>query len=301
MALLRLFIAIRQEYRLKLVCCHFNHGLRPEADAEECFVEGVCKELAVPFVSSKKYVAEHYQGDSLEQAARELRFDFFLACGRQFRIKKLALAHHKDDLAETVLMRLIRGSGLKGLQGFLPLSRYRSLTVIRPLIEAGKQDILAWLAACGAEYRVDASNDEEIFLRNKIRKKLVPLLREMNPDIITTLAQTARLIGQDYTYINTAGTRAYAALKKGETRTGVRLMLKGLQALDAALFGYVIRQAVEDVKGTTRRFELRHIDEIRDLVYNRPTGSIVDVPDIRVFKDDAHVRIEPAVMRAGKK
>src|SRR3989338_5392638 len=95
------FLAIQKDYRLKLLCAHFNHGLRKEADQEEAFMEKLCRDLQIKFVSEKNDVKRFFQGDSLEQTARNLRFDFFLKISRQNKIKKLALAHHKDDLAET--------------------------------------------------------------------------------------------------------------------------------------------------------------------------------------------------------
>jgi tRNA(Ile)-lysidine synthase len=109
------FLQIKKEYKLSLVCAHFNHGLREESEEEEKFVKNICNDFSVKFISEKKNVKEFFKGDSLEQTARNLRYDFFLKCSRQTKIKKLALAHNKDDLVETILMRLIRGAGLRGL------------------------------------------------------------------------------------------------------------------------------------------------------------------------------------------
>lgn len=296
MALLYLFHELRRERKLELVCAHFNHSLRPEADEEERFVGQVCKKLEIKFVSEKKNVAAFFRGDSLEQAARNLRFDFFLKCGRQFKIKKLALAHHRDDLVETVLMRFIRGSGLKGLRGFLPCSKYRGLAVIRPFIAAPKSGILAWLKEKKIPYCTDKSNFEDKFLRNKIRLKLLPVLKEFNPDISDNIYELAGIISRDYDFIDTVSRRAFAELKRGETRKYIKLDLGGLKKLSPAIFAAVLRSAIEELKGDTRRIEARHIEELRELAFRRPAGSIVDLPHLAVKKEDPLLVIESLIL-----
>jgi tRNA(Ile)-lysidine synthase len=296
LALLYLFHKLRQERKVELVCAHFNHQLRPEADSEEKFVAETCKELDIRFIAERKDVAKFFKGDSMEQTARNLRFDFFLKCGRHCKIKKIALAHHKDDLVETVLMRFIRGSGLKGLQGFLPRSKYRGMSVIRPLIETSKEDILDWLKDNKIDYCTDKTNFEDKFLRNKIRLKLLPFLKELNPDIVNNIYEFAGMVAWDYDFIDAAARRAFASLKMGETRRHVKLDLAGLKRLAPALFAAVLRYAIEELKGDTRRIEARHIEELRDLVFKRPGGSIVDLPALAVKKEEAFLVIESLIL-----
>ncbi|MBN3039967.1 MAG: tRNA lysidine(34) synthetase TilS [Candidatus Omnitrophica bacterium] len=287
---------IQKQYSLKLVCVHFNHGLRKEADSEEDFVRQLCRELSIKFISEKKPVKEFFKGDSLEQTARNLRLDFFLKCSRQEKIKKIALAHHKDDLVETVLMRLIRGSGLKGLRGFLPRSRYKSLTIVRPLIEISKKNILSWLKQEKKSYCLDKSNFEDKFFRNKIRLKLLPALEDFNPNIVDSLFQLARTISEDYDFIYSHCRSIYLKLKKSDSKNTISLDHKGLKELTGALFNNVIRIAIEDLQQHTRRLEIRHLDEIRDLVLSRPTGSIVDLPNLIVKKSHNHIIIQSLLM-----
>ncbi len=296
LCLLNLFFHLKEEYRLKLVCVHFNHGLRPSADKEEAFVGKACKKLGIKFISEKKDVRKFFEGDSLEQTARNLRFDFFLKCLRQTKIKKIALAHHKDDLVETVIMRLIRGAGLRGLRGFLPKSKYKSLTVIRPLIEVNKSEILDWLSKENISYCLDESNLEEKFLRNKIRLKLFPLLKELNPNIVQNLYNLSRSISLDYDFIYAASREAFNVLKKRHTSKELCLDLEGLKKLSQAVFNHVVRVAIEELKGNVRRIEGRHLDEVRDLVLRRPVGSIVDLPLLLVKKDKDLLRIQTLIL-----
>lgn len=290
--LLHLFAALQAEYKLKLVAVHFNHMLREEAEAEEKFVKNLCKNYAIEFISEQKPVKDFFDGDSLEQTARTLRFDFFLKCSRQTKIKKIALAHHKDDLAETVLMRLIRGAGLKGLRGFLPQTKFKNLIVIRPLINLRKKEILAWLEKKKFSYCLDKSNFEETFLRNKLRLKVIPMLETLNPNIIENFSASAQTIVLDYDFLENFSRQEFERLKRKLHRHSLELDLKGLKNLHEAIFNHVVRIAIEELKGNTRNVESRHLNEIRALVVHRPNGSVVDLPDLIVKKTESRLILE---------
>ena len=290
------FLKIKKEYNLRLLCAHFNHGLRKESDGEEIFLRKVCKKIGIEFISEKKNVQDFFNGDSLEQTARNLRLDFFLKCSRQTKIKKISLAHHKDDLAETVLMRLIRGSGLKGLRGFSSKSKFKNLTIIRPLIEIRKKDIVDWLEINKISYCIDKSNLNEKFLRNRIRLKLLPLLEGLNPNIRENLYNLARNISLDYDFIYSVSYQKFTELKLGQMRNSLSLDLQGIKDLPLAIFNNVIRIAVEQFKGNTRQLETKHVSEIRDLVFKRPLGSVVDLPDLQVKKEAKALIIQSLIL-----
>lgn len=286
LAMLHLFVALRKEFKLTLTACHFNHALRKEADAEEQFVKKTCGDCSVKCLSEKKPVADFFDGDSLEQTARQLRYDFFLKCGRQVKAKKLVLAHHKDDLAETVLMRIIRGAGLRGLRAILPRSKYKSLTVVRPLMEFRKQELVDWLDKNKFDYCIDESNFSEEFLRNKVRLKLLPLLAQINPAIVDSLYHLSQITALDYDYLETTAREALAKIKKHESTAALELDLQAATHLHDALFNNIIMEGISQLKGNTRRIEGRHLEEIRDLVLRRPAGSVVDLPFIIVRKTE---------------
>jgi len=291
-AMFHLFVSLQAEFKLNLVACHFNHCLRDEADQEEEFVKNTCKDIGIRLISEKKEVKKFFDGDSLEQTARNLRYDFFLKCSRETKIKKLALAHHKDDLAETVLMRIVRGAGLKGLRGFLPVTQYKKLTIIRPLIDLRKSDILQWLKDRHFKFCVDQSNFSEEFLRNRVRLKLIPLLEELNPSIVDSLSGLAQTIATDYEFIEKAAHDALQKIVRRQSHNRVELDLKALSLLGDAMFNNVLRAAVDMVKGNTRNLEARHLAEVKNLVSERKRESIVDWPMAIVTKTDTRLIIE---------
>jgi len=294
--MLHQFCEIMKEYKLQLVCAHFNHMLRPEAESEEEFVKNTCKNLGIKFVSESKDVNKFFDGDSLEQTARNLRYDFFLKISRHFKIKKLALAHHKDDLIETVLMRIIRGTGLKGLRAFSAKSKYKGLTVIRPHIELNKEDIVKWLENKNIAYCLDKTNFEDKFLRNRIRLKLMPLLSEINPSIAQNLYNLSASVSLDYDFIYSFSRKEFERLKRGETKREIRLDLEGIKENHPAIVNNIIRIAIEELKGNTRRLELKHLDEIRDLIDNRPLGSVVHLPELSVRKEEKRIIIQTLIL-----
>ncbi len=289
--LLRLLSGLK-EHKLDLICLHFNHALRREADQEEKFVKKLCRQLGVRCLTGKKDVKKGFKGDSLEQTARNMRFDFFNTCARQFRTRKIALAHNKDDAAETVIMRIIRGTALKGLRGILPVSRNKGLTIVRPLLEVSKKDIVEWLKKNKYDYMVDASNQEEVFLRNKVRLSLLPSLKKINPNISGALFNLGRVSALDYECIEYTARQELGRLKKEKGRGYIRIEHKSLLQLHPGLVLNVLRLAVEEIKGDTRRLEFRHFEEVLDLLRHRPLHSVVDLPGLSVIKEERWLTIK---------
>ena len=174
-----------------LVAAHCNFHLRgEESDADEAFVRQLCEERGV-----KLYV-EHFDTEayakqqriSIEMAARELRYDFFEKLRQELGAASIAVAHHRDDNVETLLLNLVRGSGLKGLCGMRSKNGY----VIRPLLDVTRKEIEIFLTAEGQAFQTDTTNAQTIYKRNKIRHELLPLLRELNPSIENTLSETMK-------------------------------------------------------------------------------------------------------------
>lgn len=290
--LLYLIYRLKESHKLYIVCAHFNHGLRADAVGEESFVKEICQELGIRCISETKDVSKFFTGDSLEQTARSLRFDFFLKCSRETRIKKIALAHHKDDLAETVLMRIIRGTGLRGLRGFLPKSKYKNLTVIRPLIEVRKKQIVDWLKKEKIPYCLDKTNFEDKFFRNRLRLEVIPFLEKFNSNIVDNLYNMAVHTAVDYDFLFKYSYGVFQSLRKEETKRDIKIDLEGLKKLPGAVYNNVIRIAIEELKGNIRKIESRHLAELNDLIMNRPVGSVVDLPALLVEKNDRFIQLK---------
>lgn len=186
-------LAPRWGIRLRLV--HFDHALRKGSERDFQFVKTLARRFHLPFYGVRAKIRVDRKGLSPEENARAMRYDFFEKIAKKSGIRKIALAHHKDDQAETVLMRLIQGTGLRGLQGIRPVIRVKGMTLIRPLIELSRREIREFLRKHSISYREDRTNRSKRFLRNRIRNRLLPLLeKEFNPKIresLSRLAQTA--------------------------------------------------------------------------------------------------------------
>jgi tRNA(Ile)-lysidine synthase len=178
----------RAKYQFGIAHCNFR--LRgADSDADEAFVKALAKSLEVPFFIKKFDTAKYADGKglSIQMAARELRYEWFDSVLKEKDYQYLATAHHKDDLAETIILNLVKGSVLKGLHGILPKNNH----IVRPLLWAGKDDILGYAAFKEISYREDSSNSESKYQRNLIRNKVIPILKKINPDISDTIYKSS--------------------------------------------------------------------------------------------------------------
>lgn len=294
-ALLYSFLGLKKTHKLKLACAHLNHGLRKEADREESFVKNLCCRLGVQFIAEKRNVA-NFAGDSLEQAARNLRFDFFLKISNQLKIKKIALAHHKDDLAETVLMRIIRGTGLSGLKAILPKSKFKNLILIRPFIDLRKQEILNWLKSEKIDFCLDKSNKDKKFLRNKIRIDLLPELEAINQTVVDRLSDLALTAGFDYSFIYDFSFKCFNRLKKQGPGKSFCFSLEDLRKQHPAVRNIIIRIAFEQIKGNLRRIEKSHLNQVENLIKEGRPGSSIHLPGILVKKEKNQISIQSLIL-----
>lgn len=197
MALLHILQNLAGEMQFDLVAAHINHGLRPEADEEQRFVAKQCRRWNVSCYTEEINVRDlaRQSKTSLEDAGRIARYRFLNALQAQLGAQSIATAHHRDDVAETVLLHLLRGAGLQGLRGILP----RNGQIIRPLLPLGKEQLLSYLNQHDIKYCLDMSNVDPTFLRNRIRQQLIPELQQnYNPRIVDSLNQMAELLRADH-------------------------------------------------------------------------------------------------------
>ena len=272
LALLFLLDQLRGELGFGLIVAHLDHALRKESAIDAAFVGGAAAKLGLPFFFARLKAGKLSSGGSVEEAARNARLDFLCKIAKENKANKIALGHHFDDQAETVLMRILRGTGLYGLAGILPKRNIKGFVVIRPLIELKRSQIEAFLKVRGARPRRDASNKDDIYFRNKIRNKLLPLLeKEYNLNIREVLVNMSDSAACDYDYLRRA---AGSVLPAGVTSIGLNRFVNMHQALRRL----VVRNIFGALKGDTRRITFRHINEVEDMALNRPTGSVVDLP-----------------------
>ena len=267
--LLHLLCGLREQGRLSAVmAAHLHHGLRgAEADADAAFCEALCGAWDVPFVCGRAEVrvlaAE--KGLSLETAAREERYAFLKRAAAQMGADCIAVAHNMDDQAETLLLHLLRGSGLDGLAGMRP----RTGNIVRPLLAARRQDIEAYAQAHSLAFCTDATNASDAMTRNRVRHELLPLLCSFNPRAVEHLCATASLLAQDADYLNAAA-RAAAGAAAGRDGAG----RKALLALPDAVRSRVLKRLLFEAQGG--EVERRDVARLEALLEAR-TGTQIEL------------------------
>ena len=270
--------ALKEELKLKLYIAHLNHSLRGrESNQDQEFVKKLSEKLKIPAFFKKVDASTAAKNSHSEEAARKIRFDFLFQTANENRIVKIALGHNQDDQAETVLMRLLRGSGLLGLSAILPKRKIGDFVIIRPLLGTKRKEIEGFLRLKKITPRTDSSNLKEIYFRNRLRHKLIPELEKYNPNIKEVLAGTAETAAYDYDFLHTGALKAFNKIKIIQPKQ-LKLPMEKFLRLHPALQNILLRLGFEELKGDTRRLTYQHIRELRDLIYNRPSGSIVDLP-----------------------
>ncbi len=301
MALLDLLVRVRNEWRLTLHVAHLHHGLRGAlADADETFVRNVCRRLKLECVVERVSVSTVAEERDLseETAARQARYEFLEVTARRAKAGAIAVGHTRDDQAETVLMRLLRGAGTEGLCGIRPVRLLGGLRLVRPLLGVWRREIERYLRLRRRSWREDASNRDEKYLRNRIRHALLPALeREYQPKIREILSQTAECLQADYAFIEGWGERRWRRLGDVAPDKGMpdRVVLDARLLSDEppAMQRYLLRRAVEYLAGDLRRVTYQHWLELEQLLQARPGGSIVDLPHrLRAVKRSGAICVE---------
>lgn len=279
-ALAHILHALQYELGFHLHMAHYNHHLRRTANTDQKFVESLAEQLNVPCtVGHWKNPKTRVKG-SLEEAARNRRFQFLSQLAKKIHARAVVLAHTEDDLAETVLMRILRGTGLQGLRGILPRKELDNVCFVRPLLNINKNSILTFLKRKNIPFRIDPTNYQTKFFRNKVRIELMPLLaKKYNHNIKGLLTNLANNAGTDFDYLESQAKKLFEKHTKcANNRTNVCIELKTLSELHPALKRMLIRLSVQTLKGNTNRLTLNHFREIEDLLENRPRGAVVNLP-----------------------
>ncbi len=289
-ALLHILKELAPQLKVSLSIAHLNHRFRgKESDRDAEYVQELAKGLGLPIIVESRDVPAFIKeaGLSPEDGARRARYDFFIRVAKQIKANKVALGHNADDQAETVLMRLLRGSGREGLGGIPPVrdlevqspkSKVQSqkIQIIRPLIETTREEIEKYLKENRIKARRDASNIEPVYLRNRIRLKLLPLLTKYNPNIKSILVRTAQVLSEEDRYLEEiVNKHLKRIIKKG--REGVTLDIIKLSSLSLPIQRRILRESLGLIKGNKLDIQLSHIDDIIDLLGARGRASL-DLP-----------------------
>jgi tRNA(Ile)-lysidine synthase len=266
-ALVALLLKLRDEMPLEIHLAHFNHRLRDGADEDERFVRGLARRWALPLVAVSADVRSHAARKKLniEEAGRDLRYDFLRRAAAEAGATKIATGHTMTDQAETVLMRLMRGTGLSGLAGIAQIVAGLPCPIVRPLLGIAGPDLRAWLAAEGIPFREDPSNLDRRFLRNRIRAELLPEIeRRYEPRIVAHLARLAAIAGEEDELLG-AFVRELAdefIVRKGRDAS---LDLKSLPLILPALARRVAREYLRELKGDLRDISYEDVESLLSL------------------------------------
>ena len=280
-ALLHLLCAMPE---ISVCCAHFNHRLRgAESDRDEAFVKELCAKLGVPcFIGSADvaaYAAEH--GLGIEIAARKLRYEFLERTAQAQGCSRIATAHNADDNAETVLMHLLRGSGLRGLCGIPPVRG----NVVRPLLNVPRSEIEAYLAEHGLSHVEDSSNGSDDYTRNRVRHQLLPLLGELNGNAAGNICAAAELLREDEAFLS-----GLAEAFLMEYREENELPVSALLTLPKPVAMRALRSMCgADIART-------HLDAVYMLCLNRAVRAGADIPGMRVTKEYDSLRFGAAAL-----
>ena len=300
LALLYALHQAQAEFDLRLCGAHLNHTLRgAESDADAAFVAAAFRRLGIPYTLQRADVAAYRRAHrlSLEDAARRMRYAFLADAAARHAAHAVAVAHTADDQAETLLMNIIRGSGIDGLRGMQPLDRLAidaaDLTLFRPLLGVTRAQTYAYCAALGLQPRQDASNLSLEHTRNRIRIELMPLLERFNPAARDALLRLARNAAEDADYIR-AQTNAVWQDVAHQSDAGDGVIALNTQAFarqHPAVQSRLLRRAIHAVKGSADGISRRNILDMRRLI-DGPAGRTLHLPDGILFAvgyDEAHI------------
>lgn len=265
-------------YEMTIYAAHLNHMIRGmEAQKDAMYTAKLCDSFGITFfvksVDVPLYAKEKRL--SIEEAARKIRYEMLFEIKEKIGANKIAVAHNLDDQAETVLMRLMRGTGIHGLKG---MDYFREDGLIRPLMDVQKTDILSYCDQQGLSPRLDKTNEETEYTRNRIRLNLIPLIQEQySPQIKTLVAKMANLLREDDAFLEEEADRIFRR-DSVILPDRVKIQADDIRALHPAIAKRVIRQAVRETADTLEGIESGHIEDVLDLMGSAKTHAMIHLP-----------------------
>ncbi len=279
--LLHALRGLAPRWDLELSVVHIEHGIRGAASTEDAaFVKNLADKLGLPFHLHSANVPAI--PDNQEQAARRVRHAFFQQLITSDAVDRIATGHTRSDQAETVLYRILRGSGLAGLAGILPVTKEG---LVRPLLEIGRLEIEAWLRERSIAWREDASNQNRIYARNRLRHEILPLLREtFNPALDETLSNMATVARDEELYWESTLPRQPPA------PSPQTLEVSKLATPPAAVARRLIRGTIQAARGDLRQIDFNHVERILEMAHSQNGHDCVQLPGLDVTRSFDWIR-----------
>lgn len=280
-ALLDVLIKLQSKIKFNITVAHINHMIRDEAIDDQKYVEQYCKNKNIPCFVKQEKVEELAKQEKIgtEEAGRNLRYEFFNEVLEKTASTKIATAHTKNDNAETVLMNILRGTGTSGLKG---IKAKRDNKYIRPLIECERKEIEQYCEENNLEPRIDKTNMENIYTRNKIRNLLIPYIqKEFNPNIIEALNRLSQIASMENEYLETKTLKTYEEIKEEETKEQIILNLKKFNNQDVVIKNRIVLYTINRLFGSSSGIEKVHLQDIIKLCSNN-IGNKFLIPNKKV-------------------
>ncbi len=282
--LLHILNELKEELNFKIYVAHINHMIRKEADEETEYVKSFCKNIGIECFAQKIDVVKIAKEEKIgtEEAGRKIRYNFFEEVLKKTNSNKIATAHNNNDKVETIIMNILRGSGTAGLKGLDPI---RENKFIKPLIEISREEIESYCEKNKLNPRIDKSNNENIYTRNKIRNIVIPYVKnEFNPNILKTINRLSEVATEENEYLNKVTLETFnkicVELDTTDNST-ITLDLKKFNNLELVIKRRLILYTINELLGTTEGIEKINIDDIIKLCTNnignkylKPTKNI---------------------------
>ncbi|MGD0173246.1 MAG: tRNA lysidine(34) synthetase TilS [Anaerolineales bacterium] len=267
-------LLVLKELGFTVLAAHFDHGLRPESARDAETVQRLAQTLGIDFHVERGDVRQRakQKRTTLEEAARDLRYDFLLRTAADCQAPAIAIGHTADDQAETVLLHLLRGSGLQGLRGIRPEAFSRGLRIIRPLLRLTHAQTVEYCRQAGWQPLEDPSNQDPSFARNRIRRELIPQLRGYNTQIVPVLCRLTEIAAAQTELLDRATNDFQDRFLLPAEPGMVRIVRDAFNQSQLAVRQAVVRRAVGEIAGTLRDLAYRHVNRVVEFSL-APTAS----------------------------
>jgi len=282
LTMLNLFYNIKNKFNLKLIVFHLNHSFREEADEEAAFVKIFCKKRNIQTIIEKYDVPEYVKANNLspEEGARVIRFKFLNEIYKKENINKVSLAHNKDDLVETVLFNIFRGTGLRGLKGIDDDQKINGMEIIHPILIFYRSEILDYCNYKNLKPVFDPSNKSNLYSRNRIRNNILPLIEEqLNPNAKQVIAKMSDTIKEDFDFLEMYSQDVLKEILIESSQNNYILDLEKLKEIHPAIIKRIINIIIFNLKGSVDNFYYKHYSDIIKFIEENNTGDLLDLPD----------------------
>ena len=276
MVLLTLLLAVKKVKNLKLVCAHVNHKLRKESDEEAKMVKKYCEKENIIF---EYMIIDKYKGNT-ENYAREKRYEFFDKLIKKYASPYLLTAHHGDDLTETIMMRLIRGSSLKGYAGFSEVTEKNGYKIYRPLITKTKAELLNYAKENNIPYAIDQTNESDNYTRNRIRKYILPTLKKENKNVHLKFLEFSKTISETEEYFEKVLAKKIEKIYQ-DNKLNVEIFLTEEPLIQKKLIHNILNNIYKD---KINLINDNHVNNFLSTVKNKKPNIQINLPDNKILK-----------------